>query len=339
MSEIYSAKAPGKVFLLGEYAVLDGSPAFIIALDRYVTATFTTGNTESIPEGELVNSAYQTAKDYLIQKGIEPHKGTLEIKNDLVSTDGTKLGLGSSGAICAAVVRVILEANGIEPSVSLLYRLAAIAECQIQPNGSFGDVAAAVCGGFFEYIPVNSNWLGSQVNSYGVKEIVESEWPLTGAERYPWPDNLHLLLGWTGEDSSTPMAVKKYAAAKSKKKKEVEAFVEDTKEKIIQPFIRALNRGDTSKIKSIVTDSFKLVKAFGGQVGLPLKNKKLTDLVKIAQRHGAAAKPTGSWGGDCGIALCEDEQALQAIAEEWEKAGITPLKIGIAEGRIGIDVQ
>ena len=32
------ARAPGKLVVLGEYAVLDGAPALVIAVDRYCTA-------------------------------------------------------------------------------------------------------------------------------------------------------------------------------------------------------------------------------------------------------------------------------------------------------------
>lgn len=338
MSEIFTAKAPGKLFLVGEYAVLDGCPAFIIAIDRFVEATFETAETFSAPEGELIASAVDTTREYLKEKGITPRPGKLSIKNGLVDENGNKLGLGSSGAICTAVCEVLLEANGIHPSVSLLFRLSAIAECQVQPNGSFGDVAAAVCGGFFEYTPVNARWLGSQINSYSIKGIVENhDWHLATADRYPWPDTLHILVGWTGESSSTPSAIKKYQAAKKKKEKETESFVENIKESIILPFEKALDRGDTARIKSLITESYSLVKTYGASLGLPLKNKKLTQLVKIAEKHGVAAKPTGSWGGDCGIALCEDEKTLEEIAEEWKQAGITPLHLGIAPGKIGID--
>ena len=35
---MFVARAPGKVVALGEYAVLDGAPAVVLALDRYVEA-------------------------------------------------------------------------------------------------------------------------------------------------------------------------------------------------------------------------------------------------------------------------------------------------------------
>jgi mevalonate kinase len=35
----FYARAPGKVMLSGEYAVLDGAPALVMAVDRYASAT------------------------------------------------------------------------------------------------------------------------------------------------------------------------------------------------------------------------------------------------------------------------------------------------------------
>ena len=39
MSATWQARAPGKLFVLGEYAVLDGGPAVVAAIDRYIEAT------------------------------------------------------------------------------------------------------------------------------------------------------------------------------------------------------------------------------------------------------------------------------------------------------------
>ncbi len=35
----FHARAPGKLVALGEYAVLDGAPALVLAIDRYAVAT------------------------------------------------------------------------------------------------------------------------------------------------------------------------------------------------------------------------------------------------------------------------------------------------------------
>ena len=44
MSTVVEARAPGKLFVLGEYAVLDGCPAVIAAVNRFVTAVVHLGS-------------------------------------------------------------------------------------------------------------------------------------------------------------------------------------------------------------------------------------------------------------------------------------------------------
>ncbi len=40
MLETMTATAPGKLILTGEYAVLDGAPAVVVAMDRRVVARY-----------------------------------------------------------------------------------------------------------------------------------------------------------------------------------------------------------------------------------------------------------------------------------------------------------
>lgn len=333
-TERFTAFAPGKLYLTGEYSVLDGCPAFIAALDRGVTATFTPGD-DSPAEGELSDAALRTAYAYLEEGGIKVKKGSLTIENKLVDEDGNKLGLGSSGAICTAVITAVLKAHGIAPSVSQTFRLAAIAEASIQPNGSFGDVAAAACGGFIEYSPIDSDWLGSRIVTTPVRALVESTWPLVTATRYPWPSNLLILVGWTGEPASTPALVKKYQSAKSRRKKEYQAFIESSRQ-VASTFERALDRGDEAKIKEAIVQSRQAVRALSTAAEMSLYTKKLMKLVKLSEKCGATAKPSGSWGGDCGFAICDSQEQLEVVSSEWKKAGIVPIQVRLSKDNLNI---
>lgn len=330
----FKASAPGKIYLIGEYSVLEGCPAFIAALDRGVEATYRLGE-KGEPEGELVSSAIATASAYVTEGNIPFKEGSISLVNGLVDAEGHKIGLGSSGAICAAVVHAILKAHSIEPSVSLLYRLASIAEANIQPDGSFGDVAAAACGGFFEYSHIDSDWLGSHIATTPVRALVESRWPTVTATRYPWPANLHLLLGWTREEASTSSLVKKFKVAKTKKKKEFQTFI-DASNQAASMFRKALDRGDSARICEAIRLSRDAVRAFSNAAEMSLYTKKLNKLVKLAERCGATAKPSGSWGGDCGYAICDSQEQIEAVCAEWEKAGIEPLRLEFAPAKFNI---
>ena len=45
---------------------------------------------------------------------------------------------------------------------------------------------------------------------------------------------------------------------------------------------------------------------------------------------GAAAKPSGAGGGDCGIALATSEAQADAVRAAWRAEGIVPLPVAIA---------
>ena len=80
------ARAPGKLVLSGAYAVLEGAPAIVTAVDRYVTA-------DPARRAELVTPEVSVAL------GAEhaPWFDASELRED-----GEKLGLGSSAAIVVA---------------------------------------------------------------------------------------------------------------------------------------------------------------------------------------------------------------------------------------------
>jgi len=55
----------------------------------------------------------------------------------------------------------------------------------------------------------------------------------------------------------------------------------------------------------------------------------LARLVAAARRVGAAAKPSGAGGGDCGIALVTSAAQADAVCAAWRGEGIVPLPVAI----------
>ncbi len=62
-----------------------------------------------------------------------------------------KYGLGSSAAVTVATVKAILRFYGVKMSNELVYKLSAISHYSVQGNGSAGDIAASVYGGWLAY--------------------------------------------------------------------------------------------------------------------------------------------------------------------------------------------
>jgi phosphomevalonate kinase len=115
--------APGKLVLTGAYAVLEGAPAIVIAVDRHAAAAV--ASPESVDVSALQDSS------------------------------GRKLGLGSSAASMVATEGARAVARGEDPSDPLvrasIFRAVRGAHAVSQGGGSGVDVAASVHGGVLRY--------------------------------------------------------------------------------------------------------------------------------------------------------------------------------------------
>lgn len=158
------AKAPGKLYLAGEYAVtLPGQPSIIMAVDRFVTVNLDprtdalismTSNLlghRELSSSELLTVALdddwrlvlrtlQLIQTYAIENG-QPFTGlTVSIDSQLTMA-GQKLGLGSSAAVVMALIKAYVALSELPMSSIQQYKLGALATLTT-PNfkaGSMGD--------------------------------------------------------------------------------------------------------------------------------------------------------------------------------------------------------
>ena len=117
------ARAPGKLFLLGEYAVLDGTPAIVAGIDRCVEVRVARQATATVricaPGHALVEfpcgkpPARHAALGFALAAYSHaiaacPRAAAIGMRLDVVShldgADGTKLGLGGSAAVTVSIV-------------------------------------------------------------------------------------------------------------------------------------------------------------------------------------------------------------------------------------------
>jgi len=128
------AAAPGKLFTTGAYAILEGAPAIVVAVNRYVLAD-TSGPPSTRPEVVEVARALGRVPPAIDASALE--------------AGGRKLGLGSSAAAAVASAAVLLGIqNPCDPStLRRIFDEAWRAHGAVQPRGSGADVAAATYGG------------------------------------------------------------------------------------------------------------------------------------------------------------------------------------------------
>src|SRR6185295_6684794 len=76
----------------------------------------------------------------------------------------------------------------------------------------------------------------------------------------------------------------------------------------------AIARADGAAFLEAVDASGDLLGALGEEAAIPIVTPTLARLVAVARRTGAAAKPSGAGGGDCGIAFARSPEHAAAVS-------------------------
>ncbi|MET3558131.1 phosphomevalonate kinase [Streptococcus rupicaprae] len=348
-------KIPGKLYLAGEYAVVDGALAIIAAVDQYLQVTVEASQTGQLHSDQrddleltwhrqgqwlvvdqdhpyaLVQAAMQVAEDYLSALGETPRTYyRLAIKSELDDTNsGQKYGLGSSGAVTVAVIKAVSLFYGQTLSPLTLYKLSVLAQTRIGLTGSFGDLAASSFGGLISYQRPLAAWLSGKIAELTIGDLVAQDWPNLMIERLSLPENLAFLVGWTQSVASTEGLLGQVAKNTVDKKQIRQDFVRAS-QTCLEGLVRAFQEADVLAICQEIRHNRSLLSNYAKQVGLLLETPALATLIDLAEKHGAAAKTSGAGGGDCGIALIADSVKANQIRDSWAAAGILPLDLMIA---------
>ncbi|GAA0410872.1 phosphomevalonate kinase [Streptomyces luteireticuli] len=353
-------RAPGKLFVAGEYAVVDpGNPAILVAVDRYVTVTVSGADEDGVVvssdlaprqvrwqwrDGRLVVrgeadgqharaglehvlAAVETVGRLLTERGLPTPAMDISISSEL-HDNGTKFGLGSSGAVTVATVDAVAAFCGLELSPDIRYRLAVLATVEIDPRSSCGDLAASTWGGWIAYRAPDRDAVLDLVRRRGVEEALGTPWPGFEARRLPPPAGLSLEVGWTGTPASTTALVAGLNRRTWRGTASHRRFVE-TSTDFVHAAVSALERGDGAGLQQQIRRARRELARLDDEVGLGVFTTGLTALCAAAEAVGGAAKPSGAGGGDCGIALLDAEatQDITHVRERWAMAGVRPLPI------------
>ncbi|WP_336605703.1 phosphomevalonate kinase [Streptomyces sp. BA2] len=357
-----SRHAPGKLFIAGEYAVLEpGHPAILTAVDRQVSVTVSGADGADVVidsdlcpgEAQLrrgtdglaglgaddkrqalgslthVVSAIDVVDALLAERGLSAPPMHLSIRSGL-HLDGTKMGLGSSGAVTVAVVDAVAAYCGIDLPPEARFRLAMLATVRHAPRSSGGDLAASVWGGWIAYRAPDRAAVLDMAKRRGIEETLRAPWPGFGLRRLPPPRALALEVGWTGRPASTASLSGRLGTPDWQGSSRQRHFLARS-DACVRTAIRALEQGDDDELLRQVRGARQVLADLDDEVRLGIFTAELTALCDAAEAVGGAAKPSGAGGGDCGIALLDAtaEKEIAQLREGWAAAGVLPLPIQV----------
>ena len=323
--------APGKLILTGEYAVLDGAPGLVMAINRRArvtlepssdgrwhlvslqeqrsTGSFVLGE-HGLPQWDrpasknafqLVDTLLRAAVELSLQD-LPPFLATLDTREFFdAGAGGQKLGLGSSAALTVALSSAFRDWANAAPlgQDEQLHSLLAMHSEFQGGRGSGIDLAASLCGGVLEY----------QRTPAGPRATPGS-----------LPSDLGFRAIWTGRQASTRDLLQQLEACAATDPGGWNTIREDL-DSLARQARDAFSSGHPAKLIAAIRaygEGLRRLQAFSG---IPIFSPEHERLAELASGLGVTYKPSGAGAGDLGLAFCLDNKDLAQFCREATRAG------------------
>ena len=345
------ASAPGKLVLLGEYAVLEGAPAITMAVDRRASVRlvpradavcearapdvldaplrFALG-ADGLPDWRAAGA--EAAKLNLVdevlrglvdeQLGVAAGGGfdlALDTSSffDVVGSRRSKLGLGSSAALTVALASALVAQGGHADAASdravWLNRLLGLHRKFQGGQGSGVDVATSLYGGVLAYrLPGDD----------GAPQ----------ASPLRWPANLHCAFIWSGCSASTPKflsILRDWRRLSASNESEYRARM-DALTATAQAAVAAIDTADSAAFLGHARRYADDLRALGQASGVSIWSAEHEAIGAIAHAHdGVVYKPCGAGGGDVGVVFAMNPDSLAAAVAALAASGFANVPLAV----------
>jgi len=315
------ATAPGKLIVTGEYAVLDGAPAIVIAVDRRAIAQRNATPRGSSPFLLAVAdeiAARRGAADPAAHAALE-----ISVDSSAFYHRITKLGFGSSAAVTVAATALALGTADREEVLAVALAAHARAQGPRGARGSGADVAASVHGGTIVFS----------------REASPDAAAPCRVERRQWPASVMLLPFFTGVAADTAPLIARVNAARDAKRTAVEAALTAIAEASRAACAALTAPPDIAPMALIgaIALAAHAMDRLATATGIDLVPDCVTAARAALARLGGTAKTTGAGGGDVGIAVLPAAVDVTLATRLLLEAGCQPLRVALDEA--GVDLR
>ena len=328
------ASAPGKLLIAGEYAVLHGAPAIVLAVAVRAHAEVSrTVEVDSVlvdsvggqqfrfrchtrqgfqwlgtapgDGGRILQEVLGTFLDVMPDFGDVPSL-RVNMKTDafyrLVGGESRKLGLGSSAAVLVALVGALFDALSLPVDIPGISSLCYAAHRRFQDGqGSGVDIAAAINGGVL------------------ANRMAQSDANLS-ITRFGWPDGLFIVPVWSGESASTVELLSRFNAYRGRNPDAFDRHMQnlqDCGERVYAAWLEE----SVDNILTTLDGYQQALRSFDGDASIGIITNVHEQLRKIAENHDAGYKTSGAGGGDFGFAFTNSQDVADSVRKHFIDAG------------------
>jgi len=341
-----SLSAPGKLFVSGEYAVLWGGTARVVAVGPRIRSLIRQRDDREVhlllEEGRWKGSATPAGVHWGNDKVPDPFRFVattvdlalrtftretmgfeLGVMPSPRSASGLKLGLGGSAravVLASEAVRYISEQRW-DP-----LKLALLAHADAQGGkGSGADVAAIFAGGFIRYRRYDLTALRAAALGMRLGAALLAASPVDVLRLSP--PRLPLSYVFTGAAASTPSLIKDIeqrwdADARQRFADDSDTLGQELEETLIQ--------GDFTRARDCVGALHRKLLELG-----PLEPAAMKRVLALAHASGSAGKLSGAGGGDGCLIISPDAGAQADMLEAMKERGFWGMPLSLEPGLQG----
>lgn len=300
LKDIVTVKAPGKLMLMGEHAVVYGYPCLVTAIDKYLTVKI-----QKLDKQDDFLDLPWGVDDRIVRETLSLFRRKYQVKQRIfLKTESslTGYGLGSSSATIVATFTALCLLFSIKLAKKELFDLSFQVILSIQKRASGFDLASAIYGGTIIF----------NGKSKKVEHLTDQPLPL--------------IVVYTGTKGDTQTMIDKVADLR-KKQTQFSKNVFSQIGKLVEKGRVSLEKKDWRLLGEYFNQSQLLLKSLG------ISTRKIDRFIEVILETGAyGTKLSGAGGGDCIIALISDKNRIDVV-NALKKAGgkVLDVKTG-AEG-------